>query len=111
MSLRPCSSSYPDSSWIYIRRFVTVDSTFLKGRFIQQLLLAVGIDANSNTLILAWAIIKSENENSWNYFFRHLAAVTPDIMDKTTVLVSDRNKGIAAADPELGPEILRVVCA
>jgi hypothetical protein len=40
-------------SWIHMRRFVAVDGTFLKGRFIQQLLLAVGIDANRNTLILA----------------------------------------------------------
>jgi hypothetical protein len=68
-------------------------------------------NTNRNTLIFAWAIVKSENKNSWNYFFRHLAAVILEIMDETTVLVSDRDKGIAAADPELGPEILQAVCA
>ncbi len=40
-------------SWLHMRRFVAVDVTFLKGRFIKQLLLTVGIDANGNTLILA----------------------------------------------------------
>lgn len=98
-------------SWIHMRRFVAVDGTFLKGRFIQQLLLAVGIDANGNTLILAWAIVESENEESWRYFFRHLAASIPDLVEEPTVLISDRDKGIAAAEDELGSEILRAVCA
>jgi hypothetical protein len=40
-------------SFGHMRRFFAADGTFLKGRFIQQLLLAVGIDANGNGLILA----------------------------------------------------------
>jgi transposase-like protein len=53
-------------------RIFAADGTFLKGRFIQQLLLAVGVNANGNTLILARAIVKSENEDSWQYFFTNL---------------------------------------
>lgn len=33
-------------SFIHMRKFIAVDGTFLKARFIQTLLLAVGIDAN-----------------------------------------------------------------
>ena len=36
-----------------IHLFVTVNGTFLKGEFVQTLLLAVGIDANGHKLILA----------------------------------------------------------
>jgi hypothetical protein len=97
-------------SWHHMRRFVGVDGTFLKGRFIQQLLLAVGIDANGNTLILAWAVVESENEDSWRYFFKHLAKAIPEIVEETCVLISDRDKGIAAAEDELGDHIIRAVC-
>jgi hypothetical protein len=89
---------------------VGVDSTFLKGRFIQQLLLAVGIDANGNTLILAWAVVESENEESWRYFFKHLAEAIPEIADELCILISDRDKGIAATEEELGQYIVRAVC-
>lgn len=93
-----------------MRRFVAVDGRFRKGRFIQQLLLAVGIDANGNTLGLAWAFVESENEDSWRYFFGHLATAISEIVEEATVLVSDRNKRIAAAEPKLGDEIIRAVC-
>lgn len=96
-------------SW-QMHRFVGVDGTFLKGRFIQQLLLAVGIDANSNTLILAWAVVESENEDSWRYFFKHLVEAILEISEETCVLISDRDKGIAAAEDELGDRIVRAVC-
>jgi hypothetical protein len=38
-----------------------VDGTFLKARFIQTLLLAVGIDPNGELILLAWAVVESEN--------------------------------------------------
>jgi hypothetical protein len=88
-----------------------MDNTFLKKRFIRQLLLAIGINTNSNTLILAWAIIESKNKDSWRYFFCHLATAILDLVEETIVLVLDRDKGIAAADNELGPEILRAIYA
>jgi transposase-like protein len=93
-----------------MRRFVAVDGTFLKGRFIQQLLLAVSIDANGNTLILAWAVVESENEESWRYFFEHLRESIPEISEEMCVLTSDRDKGIAAAEEELGQYIVRAIC-
>ena len=41
--------------------------TFLKApfNFVQTLLLAVGIDANGKNLLLAWAVVESENKESW----------------------------------------------
>ena len=93
-----------------MRRFFAADGTFLKGRFIQQLLLTVGIDSNGNSLVLAWAIVKSENEDSWRYFFKHLIRAIPEIEEEATVLISDRDKGLEAADDELGDRIIRAIC-
>jgi hypothetical protein len=44
-----------------MRRIVAVDGTFLTGKFALTLLLAVGIDANGHNVILAWAVVESEN--------------------------------------------------
>ena len=44
-----------------LRRFVAANGTFLTGRFVLTLLLAVGIDANGHNVILAWAVVESEN--------------------------------------------------
>lgn len=41
------------SSCIHMRKFMAVDGTFLKARFIQTIFLAVGIDGNGKNLLLA----------------------------------------------------------
>lgn len=94
----------------YSRRFVAVDGTFLKGRFALTLLVAVGIDANGNNVLLAWAIVESENKSSWEYFFHHLRIAIPEISSEICVLVSDRDKGLAEADSVLGPNVIRGYC-
>jgi hypothetical protein len=98
-------------SFGHMRRFFAADGTFLKGRFIQQLLLAVGIDANGNGLILAWAVVESENEDSWRYFFKNLVRAIPEISEEVTTFISDRDKGLGAADDELGDGTIRAICA
>ena len=37
----------------------------MKAAFMQTLFLAVRIDANGKNVLLAWAIVESENSNSW----------------------------------------------
>jgi transposase-like protein len=92
------------------RRFVAVDGTFLKARFIQTLLLAVGIDADGHNTILAWAVVESENRNSWEWFFRHLRRAIPTISLEACTLISDRDKGLLFAEPILGPLIMAARC-
>lgn len=41
------------------RRFVAVDGTFCKARYVQTLSIAVTIDANGHVILLAWAIVES----------------------------------------------------
>ena len=66
------------------------------------MLLIIGINANSNTLILAWVVVKSENKDSWRYFFEHLRESILEILEEMCVLISDRDKGITAVEEELG---------
>jgi hypothetical protein len=60
---------------------------------------------------LAWAVVESENEDSWRYFFKHLVQAIPEIEEKATVFISDCDKGLGAADDELGDKINRAICA
>lgn len=82
-----------------MRKFMAVDGTFLKARFIQTLLLAVGIDANGKNVLLAWAVVESENKSLWSWFFLHLKTAIPQALEMT--LISDRDKGLLAADEVL----------
>ena len=100
------------ASFLVCRRFLAVNGTFLKGPFKLTLLLVVGIDAKGHNLILAWAVVESENRASWEYFFRYLRRAILEISEASEryVLISDRDKGLLEADTVLGPEILRAIC-
>ena len=87
-------------SFTSMRKFLAVDGTFLKSRFVQPLLFAVGIDGNGKNLPrLAWAIVESENKESWIWFIKHLNAAIPEVIGMT--LISDRDKGLLAAEQEI----------
>jgi hypothetical protein len=92
------------------RRLVAVDGTFLKARFILTLLLAVGIDANGENVLLAWAVVESENRDSWEWFFQHLRWSIPEISLEESTLISDRDKGLQEAERTLGRMVMVAWC-
>lgn len=53
-------------------RFLACDGTFTKNSFRQTLLLATTIDGNNEIVVLAWALVESENGDSWAWFFEKL---------------------------------------
>jgi len=58
-----------------IQRFPTLiaaNGTFTKLKFCQTLLFAVGIDGNDKVILLAWSLVESENQDSWEYFLDNL---------------------------------------
>ena len=85
-----------------------MDVTFLKGRFIQTLLLATTLDANHNILLLAWAIVESENIDSWRYFLDHLTQAILEIIRQhpPITLMSDQDKGLSAAVATYEPHVI-----
>ena len=100
------------TSFAFCRKFIAVDGTFLKGRFIQTLLLATTIDANNNILLLAWGIVESENVESWSYFLNHLMLAIPEILIQhpPTTLMTDRDKGLSAAIATYGSQVVPTYC-
>lgn len=48
------------ATFSHYRHFISVDGTFLTGKFIIVLLLAVGVDADGQVLTLAWALVEAE---------------------------------------------------
>ena len=53
-------------------RIVACDGTFTKSKFRQTLLFAVTIDENDEVVYLAWALVESENEDTWSFFLKEL---------------------------------------
>lgn len=91
-----------------IRRFMAINGTFHKGRFIQTLLLAVGIDANGKNLLLAWGVVEGESMGSWEWFFQLLKTAIPKCTE--IALIGNRNEGLLAADQVLGECMNRLIC-
>ena len=50
------------------RSFVVLDGCHLKGRFGRQLLSATAKDRNDNIFLVAMAMVKQENKDSWIWF-------------------------------------------
>ncbi|XP_048599746.1 uncharacterized protein LOC106355407 [Brassica napus] len=78
---------------IVMRRVIVVDGTFLKSKFKGVLLVATAIDGNSNLYPIAFGIVDSENEQSWEWFMRQLKVVVAD--DNGLAFISDRQVSIA----------------
>ena len=74
------------------RDFLGLDGTFMKGPYPGQILTAVGLDSNNGIYPLAYAVVESENTNSWTWFLENLA----DDLDLTPrcnfTFISDRQK-------------------
>jgi hypothetical protein len=75
-------------------KFIGLDGTHLKAKYLGMLLLAVTLDANSEIVILAYAIVNSENEANWRWFLQHLKTAYPGINTENTTIISDREKGL-----------------
>ena len=90
----------------YSRKMITVDGTFLAGPNKGTLLVAVAQDGNEKLVLLAYAIVESENKHSWKYFFDHLDA-NFGINNNQTILMSDREGGLLSA---LASSIVKCNC-
>lgn len=78
-----------------------MDGTFMKEVFSLTVLVAVALDADNHGVLLAWALVESENESSWRYFLANLKVAIPEINQPLTTIMSDRDKGLTAADNEI----------
>ncbi|XP_013625681.1 PREDICTED: uncharacterized protein LOC106331810 [Brassica oleracea var. oleracea] len=84
-----------------MRRVIVVDGTFLKSEFKGVLLVATAIDGNSNLYPIAFRIVDSENEQTWEWFMRQLKVVVAG--DNGLAFISDRQMSIAKALEKVYP--------
>lgn len=78
-----------------MRKVVVVDGTHLKGRYAGCMLTASAQDGNYQIFPLAFAIVDSENDMSWEWVFQNLSAFVPN--EPGLVVVSYRHPSIYKA--------------
>ncbi|XP_019264068.1 PREDICTED: uncharacterized protein LOC109241751 [Nicotiana attenuata] len=87
---------YPSiKGWQYCKPVVVVDGTFLKSAYRGTLLIASTQDPAGNILPLAYAIVDSENNASWEWFFTRFK---DEFGERDGMcIVSDKHEGIENA--------------
>ena len=92
----------------FMRKVVVVDGTFLQGKYKGTLLIATSQDDKFQIFPIAFAVVDTENDESWTWFFRQLSRVIPD--DAGLALISDRHKSIGKAIAVVYPLASRGIC-
>jgi transposase-like protein len=83
----------------HCRPLVLVDGTFLTGKYMGVLMIAVGVDPDNQLVPLAFALAEGENDDSWCWFMklvRHNVLRT----SRNICMISDRHHGLLTAARE-----------
>jgi hypothetical protein len=83
----------------HCRPVISVDATFLTGKYKGALMIAVGIDAEDQLIPLAFALTERERNCSWSWFLclvrRHVIGA-----GRQVCMISDRHQGLLNAARE-----------
>ncbi|PKU84564.1 hypothetical protein MA16_Dca017951 [Dendrobium catenatum] len=81
--------------WEHCRPVLSMDGTFLLGKYRGTLLAAVGIDGNGGLFPLAFAVVESESNESWIWFLQKLQELVPTVVAREKLcIVSDKHPGL-----------------
>ncbi|KAM0029718.1 putative Zinc finger, SWIM-type, MULE transposase domain-containing protein [Helianthus debilis subsp. tardiflorus] len=75
----------------------------MKGPYPGQILTAVGVDANNGIYPVAYAVVESENTNSWLWFLGYLGDDLDIHANSNFTFISDRLEGLIPAINRLFP--------
>ncbi|XP_057522472.1 uncharacterized protein LOC130802471 [Amaranthus tricolor] len=102
------------------RPIIGVDGAHLKGEFPGVLLTAVGKDGNNNIFPVAWAVVETENVETWTWFLNLLVEDLKSVSPSSScaragcedfTFMSDRQKGLIEALNSVVPEVeIRFCC-
>ncbi|GJT43997.1 mutator type transposase [Tanacetum coccineum] len=92
------------------RYLLGLDVCFMSGAFPMQILTSVGVGPNNGTYLLAYAIIKSENKQSWLWFLDCLGDDLELFKNSNFTFVIDRKKRIIPALAETFPCVEHRYC-
>ncbi|XP_013617663.1 PREDICTED: uncharacterized protein LOC106324199 [Brassica oleracea var. oleracea] len=79
----------------FMRKVVVVDGTFLNGKYKGTLLTSLAQDGNFQIFPIAFAVVDTENDDSWHLFFTQLKLLIPD--DEGLAIISDMHNSIGKA--------------
>ncbi|XP_075101704.1 uncharacterized protein LOC107810016 [Nicotiana tabacum] len=96
------------SGWEYCRPVVVVDGTFLKSAYRGIILTASTMDTTGTILPLAYAVVDSENDASWKWFFEQFKLVYGERANMC--VISDRNDSILKATSIVYPGMPHYSC-
>ena len=94
--------------WPHCRPVISVDATFLTGHFKGSLITACTLDVNRHIFLLAMAIVDSENDASYCWFFENFRRSFGTRSE--LVIVSDRHNSINKAVQQIYPEAFHGIC-
>ena len=86
----------------HCRPVFSIDGTFLLGRYMGTLLVAISFDADNALVPLAFALVERENKDSWGWFLR-LVRIHVVGLDREVGVISDRHQDILSAVQEQIP--------
>jgi hypothetical protein len=88
------------AGFAYCRPIVSVDATFLTGKYKGISMVVVRMTVENQLLPLAFALVKGENNESWSWFLR---LVRKEVLglDRSICMISDHHRGLlnGAKDP------------
>ena len=85
-----------------------VDGTHMFGKYKGVLLSASGQDADCRAFPIAFAVVDSENSDSWKWFLKRLSTIVEDCCELT--IISDRCATIFAAKDRWYPRAHHGIC-
>ncbi|XP_024009577.1 uncharacterized protein LOC112084590 [Eutrema salsugineum] len=80
----------------------------VRGKYKGVLLVARALDGNSNLYPIAFGVVDSENDLSWEWFLRQLNAVIAD--DQLLAFISDRNTSVLKALAKVFTQSTHGIC-
>ncbi|XP_072090662.1 uncharacterized protein [Arachis hypogaea] len=96
-------------SWLNV--LVEIVGVLIRGYYGGQLLTAIGADANNHIFPIAYAIVESENKDSWKWFLELLQDDVGDHAANGFNLMSDMQKGLIPAVKDIMPGAHHRFCA
>ena len=86
----------------HCRPVLSIDGTFLLGKYMGTLLVAIACDADNALVPLAFVLVERENKDSWGWFLRlvRIHVIGPA---REVAVISDRHQGILCAVQEKIP--------
>jgi len=102
-SFKPCIEGFA-----YYKPIVSVDGTWLYGKYCGTLLIAMARDGRNNTIPVAYAIVEGETFDAWFFFLQRLRLfVTPQ---PDLCLILDRHESIESVVRRLNNNWHHVFC-